>query len=691
MRDLAKISRELESIRNVIASSDAPDIEEGAIFIDKEGSYHKVIELKVEKVLDHDTTRERYKSKHGKDAPHYLDDIPKKEKVFKNDVRVFYITNYAGYAEPGEKEWDDSKRNFLLSEFLQQSKSWVKVGDMDAYQKLALDAIEGKAELPDPSEVEQFSEASTDLIHVGSKEFLFAMQEGAREKMQHFRTIQHMVKRELEIRKDKLAKIADRFRTMVDLFKDKVRRIQKIIDTIELYLGIHETILQIQEGPKATVDDPITFRQRILFMDEEVGDPRLDKYGDNEGLDFMNIEAFDDWLCANENYKKVIPEQKCVCIFKVRRHTKQGHWHASGGNPFIASMMEAKDKKTYVLIRNGDSLYRIWTNLEVGNRLFPHKKELIELQEKVIQSNSGYYYEKAKEELESTVDYYRRQFIMMQGLIDRTEILRPLKEVFKLSELDIDKTDLVRYIYDDEGLLTPKDHIPFEDWVKKVNSTIREGTRVLLVKSAPSGKSAMGRYDERYRGNWDSDYTYSLPDPPNQGLYIVRSRKDERGIKTPWCSYDNKPKEVLCLYYNPGGTITNWWDRYDTGHDRKNNVSYIINPEYDNFLLNLDAITTKEIDYYLDSRIDRHEYLWMMPMLWEARQFKKKEEDEEHDFLLMVIAQFTGKHTQDELMPLAKEAMVWWKLKNKWKRGLKSDDSKAFRMISSKLKKDIKS
>jgi hypothetical protein len=35
------------------------------------------------------------------------------------------------------------------------------------------------------------------------------------------------------------------------------------------------------------------------------------------------------------------------------------------------------------------------------------------------------------------------------------------------------------------------------------------------------------------------------------------------------------------------------------------------------------------------------------------------------------------------------EAIKWWKLKNKWKRGINLDDTKAYRMILRKLKKEV--
>ena len=63
----------------------------------------------------------------------------------------------------------------------------------------------------------------------------------------------------------------------------------RVITTIELYLGINEELFCIQEGAKAHVDTPITFRQGVLYMDEEIG------HWKDGGLDYTNIEWFDTW------------------------------------------------------------------------------------------------------------------------------------------------------------------------------------------------------------------------------------------------------------------------------------------------------------------------------------------------------------------------------------------------------------
>ena len=50
-----------------------------------------------------------------------------------------------------------------------------------------------------------------------------------------------------------------------------VHKIHKVIGKIELYLGVNEDVIQIQDGEPSPVNIPVSLFQRILFMDEEVG------------------------------------------------------------------------------------------------------------------------------------------------------------------------------------------------------------------------------------------------------------------------------------------------------------------------------------------------------------------------------------------------------------------------------------
>ena len=217
-----------------------------------------------------------------------------------------------------------------------------------------------------------------------------------------------------------------------------------------------------------------------------------------------------------------------------------------------------------------------------------------------------------------------------------------------------------------------------------------EGSRVVIVRGVEIEPE---RFDERFAAHEDyktgRTLKYNLPSGPETGLYTVfKKTGDKRGYRDPR-GYGERVMELLTIRYNPGDEVRNMWDRWDDGHERKNRISYNI-MKSDDFVINFDEVASKDIDYYLDSRLDRKEYLTIMPLLWEVREQKKAEETQEHDFLLMLIAPLAGKASQEELLAAAQEDMRWWKLKNKWKRGLKADDAKAFRMIGARLKTRFK-
>ena len=51
-------------------------------------------------------------------------------------------------------------------------------------------------------------------------------------------------------------------------------------------------------------------------MDEEVG------ILDDQGLDWTQIDQFDEWLLKDKHYEILIPEKKAIVVFKPRRRNK---------------------------------------------------------------------------------------------------------------------------------------------------------------------------------------------------------------------------------------------------------------------------------------------------------------------------------------------------------------------------------
>lgn len=248
----------------------------------------------------------------------------------------------------------------------------VEGNDVAAWHQKALDVIEGR------TSIQQYTDNDTDsvnnetaLMSKGSKESLLALQEDLNKKRDNAGVLARFITREMERKKQELDKIRQQMYGIVADFQKKLKKIMRVINSIEIYLGIEEELFCLQEGEKADVNTPITFRQAVLYMDEEIG------HWEDGGLDYSDIKWFDEFLLKDDNYKRLFPEEKGMVVFRPRRFAKD----------YNSKDYEANSRKnqlnlnnTYLLIRNGECLYRVFTErVVILPRLFPKKKELQEL------------------------------------------------------------------------------------------------------------------------------------------------------------------------------------------------------------------------------------------------------------------------------------------------------------------------
>ena len=145
---------------------------------------------------------------------------------------------------------------------------------------------------------------------------------------------------------------------MLDLVKDR-------IFTVQLYAGLVEQVVQVRDGEPAANDAPVHLMQRRAYMDEE----SLIDY-DVGGMNFDRVEQFDAWIARPHNMKRVLPFDRCVIAFRVRRFDKE--YEARTLWDFIQTISwRAADKTTYLYLRNGEQLYRLSTEVEFEEKLFP--------------------------------------------------------------------------------------------------------------------------------------------------------------------------------------------------------------------------------------------------------------------------------------------------------------------------------
>lgn len=440
--------------------------------------------------------------------------------------------------------------------------------------------------------------------------------------------------------------------SIVRAFAKQISKLQKIIDAIEMYLGTNAKVVIIQEG--VPVDGPIYIRQGILYMDEEYGDPRHNPNTHQKGLDFQNVEDFDTWLI--KNIDKVLPEKKGILAMKPSRQDR-----SYSDNAFINASIKANNSMTYLIIRNGENICRLWTSIAFGDRLYPTQADMANLL-KMLDDDSVW--QSDKERALDGEYIYKRNVLIMQGLVDRTDMFKPLKDgasLFKPETYD-GAFELIR---DDENIID--DGRPsWKEWREETNSKIGVGSRILFIDpnelfhSYHSAKDFKGRY-VIYSNN------DNYPDLPSTGLYQIIGFKENKG------SY-SKIDNLYYFKYAPGDEV--WWGSgwdYDP-HPRKNRVSFGIRAD-DRFVFNYDQISLDDVEYYLTTRKDKKDFIEYTITLWNIRDMLLAEQEKEKHFVSLVADRLNV----DE--KIVWKAVDWWKFKNKWKRRIDSDDAKALRMI----------
>ncbi len=144
--------------------------------------------------------------------------------------------------------------------------------------------------------------------------------------------------------------------------------IEDRIFAVELYAGLVEDLAQVKKGKSASIDAKVHVFQGRHYMDEEC----LVNYKAG-GMEFKDIRAFDRWLCRKENLDRILPFPRTVVAFKIRRKKKEREEYTLSDYITISRKV-MQDKKTVLYIRNGQQVFRLMTEIEFGESLFPDQQ-----------------------------------------------------------------------------------------------------------------------------------------------------------------------------------------------------------------------------------------------------------------------------------------------------------------------------
>lgn len=443
---------------------------------------------------------------------------------------------------------------------------------------------------------------------------------------------------------------------------------------IELFLGSKERVKLLREGAPAPTGTPIAVRQRVLCMDEEYAVHQWLRDPEAIGsFDYKNLPEFDDWLLREPSALDVIcPWPKGIVALRPRRERKDRGQPAD----FFEAMAQAEeailDQYTYLLIRNGEQLYRIYVDVDIWPRFFASAADAEAAAH--AEEFGNYHGRDAKQRMKMQM----AGLVAVQGILERSTLLAPTSP--GLSVFDPRCAESFNLVRDDEGERALADgadalaHVTWKDVRRRVSGEddvswdaqhelVRQGYESWLQdKVAPGVRVVYTGKTTGHHDKGDCDCTACRTGSPNvkgpdpRRVYTLRKRQHGWPYR-----YD--------FLYLPEP----WWE--GDGH-RQRRVAFGCRA-YD--VVPIDFVSWRVLEHLLRDRGQREHYGSFF--LWAFRWWKlaKAEADRERPFVDLVLR---AEGVEDEPSRARVERLVrWWKLKTQEHRALSVDDAKAFRMV----------
>ena len=307
--------------------------------------------------------------------------------------------------------------------------------------------------------------------------------------------------------------------------KPVIERVEERIFSVELYAGLCESVELIKDGEPAELTEPVHLFQRRLYMDEEC----LANY-ETGGMVFKNLRAFERWLCRKDNLDRVLPFPRTVVAFRVRHHDKERE--IAGFRDFIKMMNDKSlDKLTFLYIRNGARVYRLETEIDFGEKLFP------DADHPVLTAGEGRLFTKlssfgdgpkfiSEAEYEAMVDSEKKAYAEYECKLAEEEKKPKGKRKHIWSPSPHNRSDYYRPF--------TKDNVEYDDIAKQIRDEMEKHNRVVLVLQGLLDRSPAlhphpqwrlfeaGGFSQGLRLHRDMDRVLSPGDKPDFEAYRAR-------------------------------------------------------------------------------------------------------------------------------------------------------------------------
>jgi len=435
----------------------------------------------------------------------------------------------------------------------------------------------------------------------------------------------------------------------------EAERILQNVQTMRLFLGEEIEVRRLSSGRSAASDEPLTFLQKMLFLDEEIYISHI-----IDGFDHTQMDDLGSIFSRDRSVRdRMLPYERCVAITRIRRNPKErGAAPATITEALLEIEKDEQDKLIQILIRDGENIWMVIADEHTSNaqRLFPSRQEIENLFQKSsfhgrearVIAPDDVEYSEARSQHDTKALFYKRFLIMFWGLHERNGLFGGFmpKGLNWLEEAVHDR--YLRFVHDDEDGI--EDGMPsVHDFIAKANSKLTAKSRVIVhwkqaatYELAPSICSLNTRtYSTVFDASFQEDI--SLRDVLHQGTSLV--------VKAPVSKFamrtlkERKFNAIVAL------------KKYRSTTADKDTASGTPFDEIEaDGYITLDDLKSSDVAYYIQSRKARRDYRAYLHIFHAAWELLRNEEAQ-------INATFAGIDEDPIVLDLAIRA---WRETHRW-------------------------
>jgi hypothetical protein len=433
--------------------------------------------------------------------------------------------------------------------------------------------------------------------------------------------------------------------------RNYVAKIMSGVASLDLYVGKDVYVETVREGVSAAKDEPLTFVQSKLCMDEE-----LAMYFDvHEWFDFSNVDKFFEALRHNDDLvRQIFPAERCVIAMASTRR------NIDYGDGLTNYLRNKKNHQVFLLVRDGWKIHQVISPVEShlgANKLFPSRGDgdamFKGLDGSQIKFDEIAFAEKHAKQASATL-HYKRFLILCAGLDHRLRLFGEFydeRDAMQFVSLEFQER-YCRFIRDGDASasLPTIERQQITDWIREKNRFLQSGSRLACNwYTLITPKTAPTLCDTFERGN------YNVRFGPNDRVGIAIAYRDGKSIcvdvEVSGENRTNYEKRTFNAKVNLSAYVSGWGNSEE--------IPYLC----------LDKVSLDEVDWYINNRGSRVDHITYIRLFKVAAKMIKAEREVEADMRArMRKGLLDGKVADDDKADgIVDAAVTAWRAANRGK------------------------